>query len=199
MAALIVGICGLGSGCSATGEDDSLTLLTILAVATYKAPLCTASNFSLVDDASVGTSYGNGTAIQTNNVTFIGSNSNCRGVGTVQSYSISPALPTGLTMSTSTGAITGTPTATSAKATYTRTANVLLTYTEDGVSMTSNFTMTDNTQITVAANAANVTCNSVGTFAGCTASFPFSCTNEPVSCFKTYSLCRSDVDCNYYL
>jgi hypothetical protein len=42
--------------------------------------------------------------------------------GAPVSYAISPALPTGLTMSTTTGIITGTPTVTTASATYTVTA-----------------------------------------------------------------------------
>lgn len=43
--------------------------------------------------------------------------------GTVESYSIAPALPAGLTIDGSTGAISGTPTAVSAKNTYTVTAS----------------------------------------------------------------------------
>lgn len=42
--------------------------------------------------------------------------------GAATSWSISPSVPTGLTFSTSTGAISGTPTATSASSTYTVTA-----------------------------------------------------------------------------
>jgi len=42
--------------------------------------------------------------------------------GTVSSWTISPALPLGLSLSTSTGAISGTPTAASAQTTYTVTA-----------------------------------------------------------------------------
>lgn len=42
--------------------------------------------------------------------------------GTVTAYSVSPALPAGLSISTSTGVISGTPTAVSASATYTVTA-----------------------------------------------------------------------------
>lgn len=42
--------------------------------------------------------------------------------GAVSSYSVSPGLPAGLTLNTSTGVITGTPTAVSAAATYTVTA-----------------------------------------------------------------------------
>jgi len=43
-------------------------------------------------------------------------------IGTVTTYSISPTLPAGLNLSASTGAITGTPTAVTAQATYTITA-----------------------------------------------------------------------------
>ena len=43
--------------------------------------------------------------------------------GSVTSYSISPALPAGLTLNTSTGAISGTPTVSSVQATYTITAS----------------------------------------------------------------------------
>ena len=42
--------------------------------------------------------------------------------GTVVSYSVSPSLPAGLTLDTSTGAISGTPTAVTSSATYTVTA-----------------------------------------------------------------------------
>jgi hypothetical protein len=42
--------------------------------------------------------------------------------GTVASYSVSPALPAGVSLSTTSGVISGTPTATSARATYTITA-----------------------------------------------------------------------------
>jgi autotransporter-associated beta strand protein len=45
------------------------------------------------------------------------------GGGTPNSYSVSPALPAGLTLNTSTGVITGTPTASAATNTYTVTAS----------------------------------------------------------------------------
>ncbi|QHN03577.1 hypothetical protein FTO74_09490 [Granulicella sp. WH15] len=44
-------------------------------------------------------------------------------IGTVTGYSVSPALPTGLNLSASTGAISGTPTSVAAQATYTITAS----------------------------------------------------------------------------
>jgi Putative Ig domain len=55
-----------------------------------------------------------GTAITTLNPTV---------VGAVTSYAVSPSLPAGLTLSTSSGAISGTPTAVTAQATYTVTAS----------------------------------------------------------------------------
>jgi hypothetical protein len=42
--------------------------------------------------------------------------------GAVISYSVSPALPSGLSLNTATGVISGTPTVVSANATYTVTA-----------------------------------------------------------------------------
>jgi len=58
--------------------------------------------------------YIKGTAITANNPTNSG--------GAVVSYAVSPALPAGLTLSTTTGIITGTPTVVLAAATYTVTA-----------------------------------------------------------------------------
>src|SRR5208337_1028055 len=59
--------------------------------------------------------YIKGTAITPNSPTSSG--------GAVTAYSVSPALPAGLSLSTSTGIITGTPTAVTATASYTVTAS----------------------------------------------------------------------------
>ena len=59
--------------------------------------------------------YIKGTPIAANSPTSTG--------GAVGSYGISPALPAGLTLSASTGVITGTPTAVTATASYTVTAS----------------------------------------------------------------------------
>jgi gliding motility-associated-like protein len=56
--------------------------------------------------------------------------------GTITSYSISPALPTGLTFNTTTGVISGTPSAVSASATYTVTGT-----TAGGCVGTTTFTL----------------------------------------------------------
>ena len=58
--------------------------------------------------------------------------------GTVTSFSVSPALPTGLSFSTSTGAISGTPTAVSAQANYTVTATNVTGSTMATVQITVN-------------------------------------------------------------
>ncbi|MBK8599406.1 MAG: putative Ig domain-containing protein [Flavobacterium sp.] len=58
--------------------------------------------------------------------------------GTVTSYSISPALPSGLSFNTTTGRISGTPTAISSSATYTVTANNTGGSTTFGVVITVN-------------------------------------------------------------
>ncbi len=72
-------------------------------------------------------SYTNGVAISTNSPTV---------TGIVDSYSVSPSLPTGLSLNTTTGAITGTPSAVTAVATYTVTATNTAGYTTCGVSIT---------------------------------------------------------------
>jgi hypothetical protein len=60
------------------------------------------------------------------------------GGGAVASYSVSPPLPAGLSLNTSTGAITGTPTAATAMATYTITATNSAGHTTVGLVITVN-------------------------------------------------------------
>ena len=61
--------------------------------------------------------------------------------GTVVSYAVSPSLPAGLSLNTSTGVISGTPTAVTATATYTVTA------TNTGGSSSATLTLTVNPQL----------------------------------------------------
>lgn len=72
--------------------------------------------------APSGLTYATTTAVYTKGVA-ITANLPATVVGTVQSYSVDPALPAGLVLATSTGGISGTPTAASAAATYTVTAS----------------------------------------------------------------------------
>ena len=88
--------------------------------------------------------------------------------GQVVSYSVSPALPSGLSLNTATGAITGTPTAITASATYSITAINGLGSTSASISITVNdiapsaltyigspFTYTKGTAITTIAAPTN--------------------------------------------
>ena len=70
--------------------------------------------------------------------TAIAPNTPSNGGGAVASYSVSPALPSGLSLNTSTGVIGGTPTAVTASANYTVTA------TNSGGSTTANLVITVN-------------------------------------------------------
>ena len=81
----------------------------------------TASITIVVNDIAPSISYGStsitltkGTAMTTETVTSTG--------GAVVSYSVSPSLPAGLSLDTSTGSISGTPTAVTSSASYTITA-----------------------------------------------------------------------------
>ena len=74
--------------------------------------------------------YTKGTAITPNSPTSTG--------GAVTSYSVSPALPAGLNLSTSTGIISGTPTAVTAAASYTVTASNSAGSTTASLSITVN-------------------------------------------------------------
>ena len=67
-------------------------------------------------------SYATGTAVYTQD-TAITANAPTSSGGAVTSYTVSPALPAGLTVSASTGVISGTPTAVTAAASYTVTAS----------------------------------------------------------------------------
>ena len=127
----------------------------------------TASITIVVNDIAPSISYGstsltltNGTAMTTETVTSTG--------GAVVSYSVSPSLPAGLSLDTSTGAISGTPTAVTSSASYTITATN--TGGTDTASMTivvndvvpsnlayspNSFTLTKGTQMTAVSPTAN--------------------------------------------
>ena len=95
-----------GSFTDGAGNDaGSSTALTI--------PFNTAPAPSLLSYASSSLSLTSGTAMTTLTPTV---------TGTVTSWSVSPTLPTGLTLNTATGAISGTPTTASSARTYTVTA-----------------------------------------------------------------------------
>ena len=95
-----------------------------------------AVNITVNDIAPVFT-YTTNPAVYTKN-TAISANSPINTGGTVVSYSVSPTLPAGLSLSTTTGVISGTPTAITATASYTVTAN------NSGGSATASVSITVN-------------------------------------------------------
>jgi 6-phosphogluconolactonase (cycloisomerase 2 family) len=84
-----------------------------------------------------GLTYSTSSASYTINVA-ITANTPSNSVGTVVSYAVSPALPTGISLNTSTGEITGTPTAITSTANYTVTATNAVGSTNVTVSITVN-------------------------------------------------------------
>jgi DNA-binding beta-propeller fold protein YncE len=97
----------------------------------------TTLTITVVDKAPAALSYAAGTAAYTINVP-ITPNFPTNSGGTVASYSVVPALPTGLSLNTSTGVISGTPTALFTSAKYTVTA------TNSGGSTTGTVTIAVN-------------------------------------------------------
>lgn len=90
---------------NASGTTTANISLEVVAALTAPSGLSYATNPA---------SYPTGYAITANNPTV---------TGTVAQWSVSPALPTGLSLNTSTGVITGTPTVVTAQANYTVTAS----------------------------------------------------------------------------
>ena len=87
--------------------------------------------------APSGLAYSVNPAVYTMGVA-ITANTPSSGGGAVTSYSVSPSLPAGLSLSTSTGVISGTPTAVTATATYTVTAGNTAGTTTAGLVITVN-------------------------------------------------------------
>jgi len=82
-----------------------------------------------------GLTYSSITAVYTQGTSIAPDGPTSSG-GAVSSYSVSPALPSGLTLNTGTGVITGTPTAVAATASYTVTASNLAGSTTATLSIT---------------------------------------------------------------
>ena len=194
---LIFLIGNLHINCKKSNEEDfSLLILAFLASkpSPQSATPCSVSDFSLLYTSGIGTSYVQNTTIQPDSPTIRKSNAFCESTATALSYNVSPSLPTGLTLDTSTGIITGTPANTQlppSSYSYTITANISL---DNG----STGSIINSIRIGVSGSALNVTCNSTGIATGCSASVPFTCPNS-ILCYSNYSSCRRDDDCNYYL
>ena len=83
---------------------------------------CGGSNTKAVSTAAPSAlSYAAGTAVYTMGMPITANDPSSSG-GAVASYRVSPTLPAGLSLSTTTGVVSGTPTAVTASASYTVTA-----------------------------------------------------------------------------
>ena len=90
------------------------------------------------DIAPSGLTYSSQAPSYTKNSAITSNNPSLSGGGAVISYSVAPALPTGLSLSTSTGVISGTPTVLASVATYTVTATNSGGSTPSAVNITIN-------------------------------------------------------------
>ncbi len=123
--------------------------------ATNSGGTATASVTITVNDAApTGLTYSVNPAIYTKGVAITPNTPTSSG-GAVVSYGVTPALPAGLSLSTTTGIISGTPTAITAPASY------LVTATNTGGTATASVTITVNdaapTNLTYSANPASYT------------------------------------------
>ncbi len=103
--------------------------------------------------APTGLTYAVSSAVYTVGTAITGNTPGSSG-GAVVSYSVSPALPVGLSMNTTTGVISGTPTTVAAAATYTVTATNSAGQATVGVSITVNAAVAAPTGLTYAVNPA---------------------------------------------
>jgi hypothetical protein len=131
--------CVVSGTCAPTATSDGLATLTV-----NRAP-------AGLSFTTASPSYCNGTAITTNSASL-------STTGTpAPTFTVSPALPTGLSINASTGAITGTPTVTVASTAYTVTA------TNSCGTATSVVTITINESPSITAQPASPAAVCVGT------------------------------------
>lgn len=121
---LLVALFGL-TACSGGSAGDGFSSSTPAVPATT-APSVAPSNLSYSSSSAV---YVVNSAIAANAANVVGS---------VESYSVSPALPAGLTLNASTGVISGTPSIAAATANYTVTASNSTGSTQASISITVN-------------------------------------------------------------
>jgi uncharacterized repeat protein (TIGR01451 family) len=107
-----------------SGTPTAVTATAIHTVTATNGTGSTTADVSITvnDAAPTGLTYNTNPAVYTKG-SAITVNTLTHGGGTVVAYAVSPSLPAGLSLSTTTGAIVGTPTAFTASATYTVTAS----------------------------------------------------------------------------
>lgn len=170
----------LGSGCNTSGISTGCTSSSPFSCTSASSCYSTlaACQANSACTAMYGSPPQNGyyavnSAISTISTTIVNNNG--------ETFSVSPSLPTGLSLNTTNGQISGTPTATtSSKTTYTITATFGST----------NFTGTLSLQI-----VPSLTPYTCGISGSCTTSPAFyTCTNSS-KCYSSSSFCASDSNC----
>ena len=163
---------------SEQNEDDASLFFLLTALAASR------SNSTAPDPnfyySNASTAIPNDAAMQNMNPSFV--------IGSFSSFSVVGTLPAGLTLSNSTGRISGTTTE--------GTNTTGLSFSVKGIS-TTGASYTTNLTLRVGSSA-NITCNTSGTAAGCSASFPSAC-NQSSFCYSSASYCRSSAYCSHHL
>ena len=177
-----------GLSLNTTNGVISGTPTAVVAIATYTV---TATNFA--GSATVGlTITVNAAVVAPTGLTYavnpvvytvgtaITANAPSSSGGAVASYSVSPTLPAGLSLNTTTGAVSGTPTAVAAIATYTVTATNSAGSATVGLTITVNAAVVAPTELTYAVNPAvytvgtAITANTPSSSGGAVASYSVS-------------------------
>ncbi|WP_375314279.1 putative Ig domain-containing protein [Bradyrhizobium sp. A5] len=137
-----------------TGTPTVTSGATTYTVTVTDANSATASNtFSLTVNSSVTATQSVASKTLTQNQPSANFTPVTGGGGTpAYTYSVSPSLPSGLTLNTSSGAITGAPTATSGSATYTVTVTDA-----NGATASNTFTLAVNSAVTATQSVASKT------------------------------------------
>jgi len=137
-----------------TGTPTVTSASTVYTVTVTDANSSTATaTFTLTVNSAVTATQAVATTTLTQNHAATAFTPVTGGGGTTPlSYGVSPALPTGLTMAPATGAITGTPTVTSAATVYTVTVTDA-----NGATATATFSLTVNTAVTATQAVATTT------------------------------------------
>ena len=133
---------GLSLDATTGGITGTPTAITSIAGYTVTATNSAGSTTAIIsitvnDAAPTGLSYVTSSVSYTTNIAIAANTPSSTG-GTVTSYAVSPALPTGLSLDTTTGDITGTPTAITSTADYTVTATNTGGSTNTSLSITIN-------------------------------------------------------------
>ena len=140
-----------------SGTPTAVTATASYTVTATNTAGSTTASLTITVNAAVvaptGLTYSTNPAVYTNGVA-ITPNTPSSGGGAVVSYSVNPALPAGLALNTTTGVVSGTPTAVTATASYTVTATNTAGSTTASLTITVNAAVVAPTGLTYSTNPA---------------------------------------------